>query len=130
MDTSDFERTALPSASSRRGSSTGRRSGPGAGVAKLGVGARLVLAEVLAEEAGEPGGRGVVGGLVGPGLPRDQDLARDARAFGDDADAEDRVGRRGGVGQGPAVDRVDDGAGVGQLHARAGAVRRRRSSRC
>src|SRR5687767_7814950 len=67
--------------------------------------ARLIVPEVVYEQAGELARGRVVAALVRPGLPRNEHFRRHARASRHDADAEDGIGRRGRAVEGAVMDR-------------------------
>src|SRR5690606_17186350 len=70
--------------------------------------ARGVLLEVLAEHRRQLGCLLVVGGGIGPALARLKNVVRDAFDRSRNLEAEDRVGRRRGVGQLARERRADD----------------------
>src|SRR5690606_25130742 len=83
---------------------------------------RLELLEVLLEHAGELRGRRVVGATIGPGLTRVQHVRRHAWHLTRHRETEDRI-----LGEPAAIERAlegrgDHGAGVLQLHTRAGSI--------
>src|SRR5262245_12811675 len=88
----------------------------------LGAGAALVLLAVVDKQLGELLRRGIVGRLVAPGIAWPEDLRRHIRGRGHHVEAEHWVTLRLRVAESAAVDRVEDGAGMGELDAFADAV--------
>mmetsp|Transcript_5492 Transcript_5492/g.9933 ORF Transcript_5492/g.9933 Transcript_5492/m.9933 type:complete len:483 (+) Transcript_5492:1383-2831(+) len=86
------------------------------------VGSIGVLLEVILEHAAELLGSGVVGVLVGPGVPGVEHVSLDSGEALGHGEAEDLVGLELGVVDASVEDGVDAGAGVLDAHAFSDAV--------